>query len=84
MWCKNNAMHSMEEQFNKKKCIETFHILSGDKILNEMPHSDTLDYYSEHLSLGCLAGRFVFCYNTYSAENIVRTEFASGIRVQSS
>ena len=31
------------------------HILSGDRKLNEMPHSDTLNYYLEQLSPMCLA-----------------------------
>lgn len=53
--CGVKTMHSMEEQFNEKRCIETLRILSGDKLLNEMPHSDTLNYYLEHLSPGCFA-----------------------------
>ncbi len=53
--CGVKTMHSMEEQFNEKRCIETLRILTGDKILNEMPHSDTLNYYLERLSPGCLA-----------------------------
>ncbi len=53
--CGVKTMHSMEEQFNEKICIETLRILSGDKSLNEMPHSDTLNYYLEHLSPRCLA-----------------------------
>lgn len=48
--CGVKTMHSMEEQFNEKRCIETFWILSGYKALNEMQHSDTLNYYLEHLS----------------------------------
>ncbi len=53
--CGVKTMHSMEEQFNEKGCIETLRILSGDKTLNEMPHSDTLNYYLERLSPGCLS-----------------------------
>lgn len=44
------TMHAIEEQFNEKNCIETIRILSGDKNLSEMPHSDTLIYYLERLS----------------------------------
>ncbi len=53
--CGVKTMHSMEEQFNEKRCIETLRILSGDKRLNEMPHSDTLNYYLERLSPDCLS-----------------------------
>ncbi len=53
--CGVKTMHAMEEQFNEKRCIETLRILSGDKALNEMAHSDTLNYYLERLSPGCLA-----------------------------
>lgn len=52
--CGVKTMHVMEEQFNEENCIETLRILSGDKNLKEMPHSDTLNYYLERLSLGCL------------------------------
>ena len=45
----------MEEQFNEENCIETLRILSGDKSLSEMPHSDTLNYYLERLSPNCLS-----------------------------
>ncbi len=54
-FCGVKTMHSMEEQFNEKESIETLRILSGDKALNEMPHSDTLNYYLERLSPECLA-----------------------------
>lgn len=53
--CGIKTMRSMEEQFNEKNCIETLRILSGDKNLNEMPHSDTLNYYLERLSPNCLS-----------------------------
>lgn len=53
--CGVKTMHAMEEQFNEKNCIETLQILSGDKNLSEMPHSDTLNYYLERLSPNCLA-----------------------------
>src|SRR5699024_8387471 len=46
---------AMEEQFNEENCIETLRILSGDKSLSEMPHSDTLNYYLERLSSNCLS-----------------------------
>ncbi len=48
-------MRSMKEQFNEQTCIDTLKILSGDGSLVEMPHCDTLNYYLEKLSLGCLA-----------------------------
>src|SRR5699024_11346599 len=38
--CGVKTMHAMEEQFNEENCIETLRILSGDKSLSEMPHSD--------------------------------------------
>ncbi len=53
--CGLKTMHAMEEQFNEKNCIETLRILSGDKNLTEMPHSDTLNYYLERLSPSCLS-----------------------------
>lgn len=53
--CGVKTMHAMEEQFNEKNCIETLRILSGDKSLKEMPHSDTLNYYLERLSPHCLS-----------------------------
>lgn len=53
--CGIKTMHSMEEQFNEKRCIETLRILSGDNDLKEMPHSDTLNYYLERLSPKCLS-----------------------------
>jgi len=53
--CGVKNMHAMEEQFNEKNCIEPLQILSGDKNLSEMPHSDTLNYYLKRLSPNCLA-----------------------------
>lgn len=53
--CGVKTMHSMEEQFNENECIETLKILSGNDKLEEMPHSDTLNYYLEHLSPRCLS-----------------------------
>jgi len=53
--CAVKTMRSMEEQFNEEACIDTLRILSGDRNLAEMPHSDTLNYYLEKLSPGCLA-----------------------------
>lgn len=53
--CGIKTMHSMEEQFNEENCIETLRILSGNKKLTEMPHSDTLNYYLERLSPNCLS-----------------------------
>jgi len=53
--CGVKTMHAMEEQFNEKNCIETLRILSGNKNLKEMPHSDTLNYYLERLSPNCLS-----------------------------
>ena len=34
--CGVKTMHSMEEQFNEKNCIETLWILSGNKNLNDL------------------------------------------------
>lgn len=48
--CAVKTMRSMEEQFNEENCIDTLKILSGDRNLAEMPHSDTLNYYLEKLS----------------------------------
>ena len=53
--CGMKTMHEMEENFNEDCCIETLRILSGDKQLNEMPHSDTLNYYLEKLSPKCIS-----------------------------
>lgn len=53
--CGIKTMHSMEEQFNEETCIDTLRILSGDRNLKEMPHSDTLNYYLEKLSPDCLS-----------------------------
>jgi len=54
--CGVKTMHSMEEQFNKFTCIRTLGILSGNRELSEMPHSDSLNNYLEKLSVQCLAG----------------------------
>lgn len=53
--CAVKTMRSMEEKFNEENCIDTLRILSGDERLEEMPHSDTLNYYLEKLSPKCLA-----------------------------
>ena len=53
--CAVKTMRSMEEQFNEETCIDTLRLLSGDRDLAEMPHSDTLNYYLERLSPKCLA-----------------------------
>lgn len=53
--CGVKTMHATEEYFNENECIETLRILSGDETLNEMPHSDTLNYYLEQLSPECLS-----------------------------
>lgn len=45
--CGVKTMRAMEEQFNEENCIKILKILSGDKNLTEMPHSDTLNYYLE-------------------------------------
>lgn len=54
--CAVKTMRDMEENFNEDTCIETLRILSGDRMLEEMPHSDTLNYYLEKLAPQCLAG----------------------------
>jgi len=53
--CGVKTMHSMEEQFNHINCIHTLKVLSGDKNLQEMPHSDSLNNYLKKLSPECLA-----------------------------
>ena len=53
--CGVKTMHGMEEQFNELNCIDTLRIMSGDKNLTDMPHSDTLNYYLERLSPECLS-----------------------------
>ena len=53
--CGVKSMHAMEEQFNEENCNETLRILSGDKSLREMSHSDTLNNYLERLSPNCLS-----------------------------
>ena len=53
--CSVKTMRSMEDNFNTETCIETLKLLSGDRALEEMPHSDTLNYYLGKLSPQCLA-----------------------------
>lgn len=53
--CSLKTMREMEENFNEETCIETLKIISGDGNLDEMPHSDTLNYYLVRLSPACLA-----------------------------
>lgn len=53
--CAVRTMRGMEDSFNKETCIETLGLLSGDRTLEEMPHSDTLNYYLSKLSPECLA-----------------------------
>lgn len=53
--CSLKTMREMNENFNEETCIETLRIISGDPTLDEMPHSDTLNYYLERLSPTCLA-----------------------------
>ena len=53
--CAVKTMRSMEEKFNEEECIATLRLLSGDQDLEEMPHHDTLNYYLEKLSPGCLS-----------------------------
>ena len=54
--CGVASMRGMGENFNEECCIETLKILSGDNSLEEMPHSDTLNYYLEKLSPECISG----------------------------
>ena len=54
--CAVKTMRDMEDNFNTETCIETLRLLSGDGTLDEMPHSDTLNYYLAKLSPECLAG----------------------------
>lgn len=54
--CGVKTMRGMEERFNEECCIGTLRILSGDRNLKEMPHSDTLNYYLEKLSPECMSG----------------------------
>ena len=49
-------MREMDENFNEETCVGTLSQMSGDRILKEMPHYDTLNYYLERLSPQCLAG----------------------------
>lgn len=53
--CGQQSMREMEENFNNETCINTLHIMSGDKKLDEMPHYDTLNFYLERLSPKCLS-----------------------------
>ena len=53
--CGVKTMRGMEEQFNENTCIHTLRLLSGDRNLEEMPHSDTLNYYLEKLSPECIS-----------------------------
>lgn len=48
--CGQHSMREMDENFNKRNCIDTLRILSGHQSLEEMPHYDTLNYYLERLS----------------------------------
>jgi hypothetical protein len=41
--CGVKSMYEMESQFNEETCIDTLRIISGDRYLAEMPHSDTLN-----------------------------------------
>ncbi len=52
--CSVESMHQMEEKFNEAVCIHNLKVLSGNEKLEEMPHSDTLNYYLELLSPDCL------------------------------
>ena len=53
--CSVESMRQMEDLFNEENCIRTLALLSGDNTLDEMPHSDTLNYYLERLSPECLS-----------------------------
>ena len=53
--CSVESMRQMENLFNEETCIRTLSVLSGNKNLTEMPHSDTLNYYLERLSPECLS-----------------------------
>ena len=52
--CSVESMRQMEDLFNEENCIRTLSILSGNDELDEMPHSDTLNYYLSKLSPNCL------------------------------
>ncbi len=54
--CGVKTMRGLEELFNEDCCIDTLKILSGNRQLKEMPHSDTLNYYLEKLSPECISG----------------------------
>lgn len=54
--CGQHSMREMEENFNKGTFIDTLHILSGNRYLNEMPHYDTLNNYLEKLPPESLSG----------------------------
>ena len=49
-------MREMDENFNEETCVGTLSQMSGDRVLKEMSHYDTLNYYLERLSPQCLAG----------------------------
>lgn len=53
--CSVESMRQMEDMFNEENCIRTLALLSGDSTLDEMPHSDTLNYYLEKLSPECFS-----------------------------
>lgn len=53
--CSQESMREMDENFNEETCIDTLSVMSGNQKLEEMPHYDTLNYYLERLSPGCLA-----------------------------
>ncbi|MDE6852502.1 MAG: transposase family protein [Lachnospiraceae bacterium] len=53
--CGQESMREMDENFNEEICISTLSRMSGNRKLEEMPHYDTLNYYLERLSPGCLA-----------------------------
>ncbi|MCD8369432.1 MAG: hypothetical protein LUC94_03670 [Clostridiales bacterium] len=53
--CSLKTMREMEDMFNEECCIDTLRILSGNRNLREMPHSDTLNYYLKKLSPECMS-----------------------------
>jgi len=53
--CSLHSMREMEANFNEEACVHTLKILSGNETLEEIPHSDTLNYYLERLSPACLS-----------------------------
>ena len=48
--CSVESMRKMEDMFNEDTCIQTLSLFSGHRGLEEMPHSDTLNYYLEKQS----------------------------------